>query len=166
MIINETNIQEFLSEDGKILRCGGLEVTSLTIPETCTCLEEIICSLNFITTLIIPRKCVELKKIHCHVNKLTSLEIPDTCTKLENIHCYYNQISTMIIPSTCTNLKYLACDVVDSILIFNNIKFEIDVLINDDEWDQYKYYREKSEKYLCNVDAVLSNFRLFSHSFQ
>ena len=70
MIVDGTNIHEFLNEDGTILDCSRLRVTTLTIPDTCT----------------------TLKTIHCYYNQLTSLTIPDTCTELEIIHCSHNQL--------------------------------------------------------------------------
>ena len=66
MIIDKNNYKEFLSNDGKILRCSNYGVTELRyLPEG-------------------------IEKLHCHNNKLISLpELPDS---LRRLYCHNNNL--------------------------------------------------------------------------
>ena len=134
MIVDETNIHEFLNEDGTRLNCSCQCVKSLVIPDTFFWLE----------------------KIFCYGNQLTSLTIPDTCTKLEKISCYNNKLTSLKIPYACTKLKKMICDEIEFILVLccNEFKLWIKNI------DKYSYYKEQTKMYLSEL-SFFRNTRLF-----
>ena len=122
MIINETNIHEFLGKDGRLeierkvsyvviseevgekiksIYCGGKKLEHLTIPTTCTELELIdVDGSDEITSLTIPDSCTSLKFIYCKNNQyLSKLILPKECPFLEIIDVHNNGLSTLIIPN-------------------------------------------------------------------
>jgi len=82
---------------------------TLTIPETLTQLDALVCNNNQLTTLNIPPTLTQLEILSCYENQLTTLPIPPTLTRLRELFCGYNQLTTLTIPETLTQLERLHC---------------------------------------------------------
>ena len=129
----------------------------MEIPDTCTNLEEIVCSENRLTSLTIHDTCTKLKKIYCYNNQLTSMTIPDTCTKLDEIICAKNLLTSLAIPEKTAKLGWITCDEIKFILILCSHKFRI--IINGE--NRYTYCKERTEQYLSSLSSLQTNIRLF-----
>ncbi len=84
------------------------EITSVTIPNTVTTIDDYAFTSNKLTRVVIPKSVTEIGSAAFMMNQITSVELPDSVTTIATSAFYVNRLTSVVIPDSVTTIGSLA----------------------------------------------------------